>query len=480
MEIGLSIARSYMKFVDKLSIGFISACLTTLPAAAQNPTPTPAPQTAQAYFARATATDRNSVTDIIADLSQAIRLKPDYAEAYAKRAELIWLGGTLENTPANKAKIKAAIADYSEVIRLQPNASDTALHQRAQLYAKLGSFQSAIADYAKLLSRQPNQPERYQESAELRLKTKDYIGAIADLSQAIKTNPNRATLYVQRAQAYSTQAQPTDAINDLTIALTKVSGGENQSSLYQARGDAQFKLGKTELALSDFNTAIQQHPANIQAHLSRGDTYAKLGKREAAIADFQKAAALLKTAQEDTFGAHKTFLQTAYKRQLNDIEQLKQNRSPKPVKTAEEFLVQGLRWVDRGDQLNATVAFNQAITLNPNLADAYVYRTTAAMLANFDYDSLLAMPGQPNPIADLTQAIRLQPQRVELYILRSTIYQVNSDYPKALADINQAIALSPQDVNLYLQRQNIHIVLGDTKAEQADVEQIRRLEASKK
>ncbi len=476
-----------MKFVDKVSIVLLSAFLTTLPAAAQKATPNPGSKTAEEYFARATAHNRDSVADIIADLSQAIRLKPDYAEAYAKRAELGWLGGTLENTPANKTKIKAAIADYGEVIRLQPNR-DSAYRHRAQLYAKLGSFQSAIADYTKILSQSRQSPERYQERAELRVKIQDYTGAIADLTQAIGLNPNLNQLYVQRAQAYSAQANPTAAINDWTIAIERSSGGEIQSGLYQARGAEQLRLDKAELALADLNTAIQRDPQNVQAYLLRSDANVKRGKLAAAIADLQKATELFKSAQENTFGAHKTFLKAASQRQLDNIQLLQQGRSFKPAKPAEEFLAQGLRWVDRGDLRNATTAFNQAITFNPQLVDAYVYRSTAAMLANFDYDSLQEMPAtlrpigsdRPSAIADLTQALRLQPDRVELYTLRSTIYQVNSDYPKALADINQAIGLSPQDLDLYLQRQKIHIVLGDTNAEKADVEQIRRLEASKK
>jgi tetratricopeptide (TPR) repeat protein len=438
------------------------------------------PTTAQSWFERATMIYRDSAQDITADLSQAIRLQPSYAEAYLKRAELIWLPGVLEQTSDNKTKIQAAIADYSQFIQLQPKQSAIAYQQRAQLQAKLGNIKVAIADYDQLLGIQSNQPQLYQERANLREQNRDNAGAIADLTAAIKLNPQNSALYIQRGRLYSQQQQSKLAIADFTTALQsnkESSGREKLSAWYQVRGYEQFKLGENEAAVGDFTGAISHNPENAQAYLLRSDALAKMKIRDRAIADLKKAADLFKQRQENSYGWHKDFFQAAYQRQVNDLSQ---NLATPALKTAEDYFKQGCRMVDRGDFAGALSALTQAIQLNPKLADPYVYRAAAKMLSEFDYDSLQVGSYSPGSIVDLTQAIQLQPKRVDLYTLRATIYEVNSDYPKALADVNRAIELSPNDVNLYLQRQKINTVLGDMKAEAADVAQIRRIEASRK
>jgi tetratricopeptide (TPR) repeat protein len=125
----------------------------------------PDPRTAKEFNQRGTSKVQNGDLDgAIADFSQAVQLKRDYAMAYYNR-------GTVYASTGN---VRAALADYTQVIALKPN--------------------SAAARYSR---------------GSLRVNTGDRAGAIADLQQAaalFKQEGN--TIFYQKAQDYIKQLQP--------------------------------------------------------------------------------------------------------------------------------------------------------------------------------------------------------------------------------------------------------------------------------
>ena len=76
----------------------------------------------------------------IADYSQAIRLKPDYLEAYNNR-------GSAKN---GLSKYIEAITDYTETIRLNPNCAEAYYGRGAAKY-NLGRKKAACADFRRAL-----------------------------------------------------------------------------------------------------------------------------------------------------------------------------------------------------------------------------------------------------------------------------------------------------------------------------------------
>ena len=114
------------------------------------------------------------------DLHQAIKIAPDYAEAYVNRANF-W---TVSNQP------ERAIADAERALKLAPKAP-LAYFVRAGGEAKLGRYDKAIADYTEVLRLNPSAGASvYGPRGHAYYRKRDYDRAIADYNEQIKLNPD--------------------------------------------------------------------------------------------------------------------------------------------------------------------------------------------------------------------------------------------------------------------------------------------------
>jgi Flp pilus assembly protein TadD len=131
------------------------------------------------------------VTGAIAEVTEAIKLKPDYAEAYYNRGVARELSG----------ETSLALADYSKAIELQP-ATVPALNNRGKLYARLGKYAEANADLTKAIEAAPDDPDSYVNRGNVLVLLGRFDEAIGDYSGAIKLAPNDPDAYYNRALAF--------------------------------------------------------------------------------------------------------------------------------------------------------------------------------------------------------------------------------------------------------------------------------------
>jgi len=114
--------------------------------------------TAQEWFERGYKSD--DLDEKINCFSEAIRLKPDYAEAYYYRGEV----------SNEKNEYDSAIKDFSEAIYIKPDYAD-AYANRGKAHAKAGRDESSLADYEKALELNPANAVAYSKDlAEIRRK----------------------------------------------------------------------------------------------------------------------------------------------------------------------------------------------------------------------------------------------------------------------------------------------------------------------
>ncbi len=83
-----------------------------------------------------------------------------------------------------KADFLGAIADFSQVLRVQPNLSD-AYFNRGLAYQRLGQWQQAIADFKQTLLIEPSFAEAYLARGRVYQSLKQHDLARADFQSAL-------------------------------------------------------------------------------------------------------------------------------------------------------------------------------------------------------------------------------------------------------------------------------------------------------
>ncbi len=139
--------------------------------------------------------------------TEAIKLKPDLAEAYNNRG----------NTYAKKGDFDNAIRDYNTAIKLNPDEAE-AYNNRGNTYAKKGDFDNAIRDYNTAIKLKPDFAETYNNRGATYYKKGDFDNAIRDYNTAIKLKPNDAMAYYNRGEAWLHLQEWEKAKSDLTAA----------------------------------------------------------------------------------------------------------------------------------------------------------------------------------------------------------------------------------------------------------------------
>jgi lipoprotein NlpI len=128
-------------------------------------------------------------------------------------------------------------------------------------------------------------------------------------------------------------------------------------------------------------------------------------------------------------------------------------------KLANAYLNRGKAYSDKGDFDRAIGDYNRAIELNPQSSMGY----------NNLCDAYLDKGDNDRAIADCDQAIRLDPKFAAAYRNRGNAYRYKGDVGNAIADYNQAIQLNPKFFQAYLARGLLSLDAGDLPKALADI-----------
>jgi tetratricopeptide (TPR) repeat protein len=184
------------------------------------------------YFNRANAYEfADESAKALADFGEAIRLKPDYAEAWYRRGAVQLAG----------KQYAGAIADLSSAIKIDSAHAVIFLDRGAALLAA-GRFDEAIADFTYALKLEPNDPQAYLGLCRASIGKRNFGGANAACSSAIQ---------------YSRTSEATEA--------------------YNSRGDAALLLGDYAAAIADYDEALNRWPQYPEAFYGRGVAKTKKG-----------------------------------------------------------------------------------------------------------------------------------------------------------------------------------------------------------
>ncbi len=127
------------------------------------------------------------------------------------------------------------------------------------------------------------------------------------------------------------------------------------------------------------------------------------------------------------------------------------DRSQSVEDRGNSFASRGLDYKDKKDYDRAIADLNEAIRLQPEDADFYAYRA-----------KVYEIKGDPDrAIADYDGAARFEPERPSIYIGRAGSYQAKGDSECAIADYGEAIRIDPLNAESHYERARYEQTTGD-------------------
>ncbi|MDQ7780610.1 MAG: tetratricopeptide repeat protein, partial [Planctomycetota bacterium] len=328
--------------------------------------------------------DEGKTETAIREFSDAIEIRPHYAEAYYFRGV----------TRADIGDTEGAIADYTRAIEIDP-VSAVAYAARGMARHTGGDYNGAIDDYSMALKMNPHNAEAHIGRGLTREAKGDVAGAIEDYGEAIKVAPGYVKAHTASALARHAEGDIEGAIADHTEAIRL---DPQRAHSYCDRGDARFDAGDCDGAMADYNRALELDPQLAEAYVNRGDARLAAGDYDGAIADFDAGIKL-------------------------------------DPSRAGAYFARGNARLAKADYSGAIADYDEATRLKTDLVDAINNRGMARF---FQKDYVGA-------IADASEALKLDPGFFDAYDTRANARHEAGDYAGAVADYAKALELAPAD-----------------------------------
>ena len=221
-------------------------------------------------------------------ISKSDAVKPLMEEKQSVSAETHFYRG---NEKYLMRSYEDAITAYNEAIRLQPDFANAYVN-RGLAKEKLGQHESAITDYSSAIKIDPTLAGAYNNRGSAQRRLGQHFLALEDLSTAIQLDPHYVKAYVNRGNAKNSLGHPNEALEDFNTALAL---DPDSAEAYNNRGIAKAALMQLPDAIKDFDTAIKLNPELANAYYSRGISKFITGKHiREAEADLQTALKLTK------------------------------------------------------------------------------------------------------------------------------------------------------------------------------------------
>jgi len=200
--------------------------------------------------------------------------------------------------------------------------------------------------------------------------------------------------FVARGEAAFRNGRYEEAVSDYTTALSRQSPSDRKvmAAIYARRCGALLYLNRFDKAFPDANSAIALDPELFNPYEQRGLIYRVRGQLDDAIRDYTTAIRL----------------------------------NPRAFMA---FNNRGVAYNHKRQYERAIRDFDDAIRVNPNYANAYMNRGT----------SYQALRQFNRAIADYTEAIRRDSRVENAHYNRATLYYFLGDYDRALTDLDEAI-----------------------------------------
>ena len=268
--------------------------------------------------------NKGELDTAIRDYDNALKIKPDFAEALYNRGLAF----------VDKGELDAAIRDFDDVLKLEPDNAN-ALYNRGAVFTEKGELDAAIRDFDHILKFiKPDFAEALYNRGLAFAKKGELDAAIRDFDDAIKSKSDFAEAFNNRGNAFAKKGELDAAIRDFDDAIKSK---PDLAEAFNNRGAAFIDNGELDRAIRDFDDAIKSKPDFAEAFNNRGNAFAKKGELDSAIRDYD----------------HAIKLNPNYAKALNN---------------------RGIAFTKKGELERAISDFDDAIRIKPDLADAHSNR----------------------------------------------------------------------------------------------------------
>lgn len=184
----------------------------------------------------------------------------------------------------------AAVKHYRDAIRLMPDF--------AEAYYKLGCalgrckyFDQAIRIFDEYIRLRPQDPNGYICRGNLRHLTQEQRAAIGDYTDAITIKPDCSRAFYLRGCAHADMGAIDEAIRDYGDAIRFGPDDPNQDALY-CRAECLARLGRHEDAIADLNGFLRNRPDSVIGWLTLMMEYGRVRRTDEGLAAAAKAVQL--------------------------------------------------------------------------------------------------------------------------------------------------------------------------------------------
>ncbi|XP_069494511.1 tetratricopeptide repeat protein 6 [Ambystoma mexicanum] len=334
-------------------------------------------------------------------------------------------------------KLTRALEDLGRAIIMEPQLLD-AYWQRHLIYRLQGRNADALDDLNFILKYNKNHADAYLSKAEICKIQGDSTLAIINYSQALKCQPQNGDIYYSRAEMYEHRSELILAMDDYAQSF---SYNPERTDAMMKHGMHHFDTSNWNAAILDFTALLKQNPNDAHARTYRGRAYTKQARYVEAIKDFS-AAIHLDPMNWLAFYYRGCLLRRTYpQRALQDFSTSVLINDG--FENLNSFLHRAILYTELSLYSEAVCDFESVLELDRMMALAYL---------NLGLIFLLFQDNYFKAIQQFTMALQVTPTYTRAYLCRAQAYHKIHELPKALKDITRAIHLQPDALQMYIMR----------------------------
>lgn len=196
--------------------------------------------------------------------------------------------GNLAGAQRALRQLDHAVVSYDRALALKPDYADAYLF-RGDVLMELGNPSAALESYGRYLTFNPGNPQAHCNLGNALLQLQRWESAVASYERALVIRPDLAEAHLNRGAALFQLGRLPEALGsfDQAIAISP-----RHAEAHMNRGNVLRRLDRHEDALASYATAIGINPRYAAAYLNRGIAFNDLNRGDDALASFDAAIAI--------------------------------------------------------------------------------------------------------------------------------------------------------------------------------------------